>query len=136
MAVFNIGGSELLVIFLVALIALGPEKLPKVARQAGQFMAQMRKLSDGFRTEIKAAMDDVMEMDARKEGAKLTASETAAPELHEVKAVAEPDIHPVLDQGVGAEPTEPTEPKAPGLRSVQDPKPGDDAGGPDVAAAG
>ncbi len=115
---FNVGGSELLVIFLVALIVLGPDKLPKAARQAGNFMAQVRKMSDGFRAEIKNAMDDVIETDARTEGAKLSAAEQAEPELHEVKAVADPEIHAVEE-----------------LHSVQDDD-RDEGPGPDVAAAG
>jgi sec-independent protein translocase protein TatB len=52
----NIGGGEILVILLVALIFLGPEKLPEVARQVGKVMGEVRKISNGFQREIQDAM--------------------------------------------------------------------------------
>ena len=70
------------------------------------------------------------------EGAKLSASEAAEPELHEVKAVApDPEIHLAEDEPTtGGAPTSTADPR-PALRPVADP--GDDDGpSPDVAAAG
>ena len=55
---FNIGGGELLVIFLVALVVLGPKRLPEVARQVGKWVGEFRKLSAGFQTEVRDAMKD------------------------------------------------------------------------------
>lgn len=55
----NIGTGELLVIALVALIVLGPEKLPQAARQVGRFTAEARKIANGFRQEMQQAMDEV-----------------------------------------------------------------------------
>jgi Tat protein translocase TatB subunit len=54
----NLGTGELLVIFLVALIVLGPSKLPDAARQAGRMVAELRRLSAGFQDEMRAAMQD------------------------------------------------------------------------------
>lgn len=54
----NIGGGELLIIFLVALIVLGPGKLPEAARQAGQVMREFRRISSGFQREMRQAMND------------------------------------------------------------------------------
>jgi sec-independent protein translocase protein TatB len=56
--VFNVGSPELLVILLVALIVLGPNKLPEVARQVGRAMSEIRKLSAGFQAELRDAMED------------------------------------------------------------------------------
>jgi len=55
---FNIGGGELLIIFLVALVVLGPTKLPEAARQVGKVMGEFRRMSAGFQNELKSAMDD------------------------------------------------------------------------------
>ena len=55
---FNIGGGELLVIGLVALIVLGPQRLPDAARQAGKVLADLRRLSTGFQDELKGAFSD------------------------------------------------------------------------------
>ena len=54
---FNVGGGELLVIMLVALIVLGPQRLPDAARQIGKTMGELRRLSAGFQNEMKGALD-------------------------------------------------------------------------------
>lgn len=56
---FDIGFSELFLCFVVALVVLGPERLPKVARTVGQWTGQargyMRKLSAELERETHAA---------------------------------------------------------------------------------
>ena len=54
----NIGGWEVLIILLVALLVLGPERLPDAAKQVGRMMSEFRKISSGFQNEMKAAMKD------------------------------------------------------------------------------
>lgn len=54
----NLGAAEMLVIFLLALIVLGPDRLPKAARQIGQVVRQVRRMSSGFQDEIRTAFDD------------------------------------------------------------------------------
>lgn len=53
---FNVGGPEVLVILLVALVVLGPEQLPKAMRTFGNVMSEIRKVSSGFQSEMRAAM--------------------------------------------------------------------------------
>lgn len=64
----NIGGSELLVILLVALIVLGPERLPHVARQGGQMVSTLRSLANSFQAEMKAAAKEATAETMRLEG--------------------------------------------------------------------
>lgn len=56
---FDVGFSELVVIGLVALLVLGPNRLPQVARTAGQWMGRLRRFVDGvkrdFENEINSA---------------------------------------------------------------------------------
>jgi sec-independent protein translocase protein TatB len=54
---FNVGGPEVLVILLVALIALGPAQLPEAARKVGRAMGEVRKISSNFQREITSAFD-------------------------------------------------------------------------------
>ena len=54
---FNVGGGEIVVILLVALLLLGPEKLPETARKVGKFMAEVRRVTSGFEEEVRSAMD-------------------------------------------------------------------------------
>lgn len=55
---FNIGGGEFLVIALIALIVLGPQRLPEAARQVGKAMGDLRRVSSGFQNELKSALND------------------------------------------------------------------------------
>lgn len=54
----NVGTPELLVILVVALLILGPTKLPEAARQVGRAVAELRRLSSGFQDELKSAMQE------------------------------------------------------------------------------
>lgn len=51
---------HLVVIFLIALIVLGPEKLPQVARVLGKAMADFRRITTDFRVQIE---DEMREME-------------------------------------------------------------------------
>ncbi|MDQ1395198.1 MAG: sec-independent protein translocase protein TatB [Acidimicrobiaceae bacterium] len=57
----SVGTPELIVIFVVALIVLGPERLPNIARQMGKAMGEFRRMSSGFQDEIRKAIDDPAE---------------------------------------------------------------------------
>jgi len=56
--VFNLQGSELIIILLLALVVLGPEKLPEAMRKLGQFYAELKKMSSGFQKEFRNATDE------------------------------------------------------------------------------
>jgi len=55
---FNVGGGEILVILIVALVVLGPDKLPGAVRQAGRVLGEIRRISSGFQAEMRDAMGD------------------------------------------------------------------------------
>lgn len=54
---FDIGFSELLMIGIVALIVLGPERLPKVARTAGHLFGRMQRYVSDVKQQVKQEMD-------------------------------------------------------------------------------
>jgi Tat protein translocase TatB subunit len=56
---FNIGGGEFIVIAVLALIVLGPQRLPDAARQVGKVMSDLRRVSTGFQRELEGALEDV-----------------------------------------------------------------------------
>jgi sec-independent protein translocase protein TatB len=56
---FDIGFSELFVIGIVALIVIGPERLPKVARTAGHLFGRMQR----YVNDVKADINREMELD-------------------------------------------------------------------------
>jgi sec-independent protein translocase protein TatB len=58
--VFNLSGSEVVFILLAALVVLGPEKLPGAIRQFGRIYSELRKMGQGFQSELKDAFDEPM----------------------------------------------------------------------------
>jgi len=49
---FEVGFSELLLIFALALIVLGPERLPKLAQQVGRWVGRARAMARQFRDQL------------------------------------------------------------------------------------
>ncbi len=52
-------GSEIFVILLVALVVLGPERLPVVARKLGAYTAELRKAARELRAGLESELGDV-----------------------------------------------------------------------------
>jgi Tat protein translocase TatB subunit len=55
--VFNIGPAELMIIFILALLVVGPKKLPELSRQLGRGLREFRRVSDEVRGEIDGALN-------------------------------------------------------------------------------
>lgn len=53
---FNVGGAEILVLLVIALMVLGPERLPQVGRQIGRALADFRRATSGVRREFEESM--------------------------------------------------------------------------------
>jgi sec-independent protein translocase protein TatB len=63
---FDIGWSELLVIGVVALIAIGPKELPGVLRMVGQWMGKARRMAAEFQGQFQEAMREAEMADLKK----------------------------------------------------------------------
>jgi Tat protein translocase TatB subunit len=62
----NVGGGEVLVILIIALIVLGPQRLPDAAKSIGKAMGELRRASTGFQNEIRSVIDDTsIDVDAQ-----------------------------------------------------------------------
>lgn len=61
---FDIGFSELMVIAVVALIVIGPERLPKVARTVGLLFGRMQRYVNDVKSDIsrEMALDDLRKL--------------------------------------------------------------------------
>jgi sec-independent protein translocase protein TatB len=75
---FDIGASELLLIAIVAIVAIGPKDLPLALRTAGRWIAKVRKVSGHFRagveTMIREAELDEMEKEWKAKNAEIMAA--------------------------------------------------------------
>jgi sec-independent protein translocase protein TatB len=63
---FDIGWSELVLIAVVALIAIGPKELPGVLRMVGQWMGKARKMAAEFQGQFQEAMREAEMADLKK----------------------------------------------------------------------
>jgi sec-independent protein translocase protein TatA len=59
LGIFNMGGQEMILIFIVVLLLFGAKKIPELARGLGKSMGEFKKAREEFETEITKAADDV-----------------------------------------------------------------------------
>jgi sec-independent protein translocase protein TatB len=64
---FDIGWSELLVIGVVALIAIGPKELPGALRAVGHWMGKIRRMASEFQGQFQEAMREAEMADLKKQ---------------------------------------------------------------------
>jgi sec-independent protein translocase protein TatB len=69
---FEIGWSEILVIGIVALIAIGPKELPGVLRTVGQWTAKLRRMATEFQNQFHEAMREAELADLKKQVDEMT----------------------------------------------------------------
>lgn len=97
---FGIGTTEVLVILVVALLVIGPSKLPDVARSLGKGLAEFKRMS----SDVKRTIDlesHVQDMDksSSADGATGHAAGTKAQEASKDKASAEAGQESAAEQG-------------------------------------
>jgi sec-independent protein translocase protein TatB len=124
---FDIGFSELLVIAVVALIVIGPERLPKVARTAGHMLGRLQR----YVNDVKADINREMELDELRK-VQSTFQEAARSIENEVRSVeqsvtkVESDIRAeaaALDAPLAEPPPAPTLAAAPDAPPPTEPAP-------------
>ena len=54
----NVGGAEVFIVAVIALIAVGPEQLPGVIRKVGQSAAKIRAVANNMKSEFMSELDD------------------------------------------------------------------------------
>jgi sec-independent protein translocase protein TatB len=57
----NFSPEKLFLVALIAMIVLGPSRLPHAARTLGRFMAEMRRMSSSFQDEVRDAIGEPTE---------------------------------------------------------------------------
>jgi sec-independent protein translocase protein TatB len=118
---FDIGFSELVVIGLIALIVLGPKRLPEVARTAGRWLGKLRR----FVSEVKQDLDREIhheelaelrklkqELDATRSLMQDTSGELVKGFTEVTAGSTENTIHPNAASGPASLPTPPEQPRA------------------------
>jgi sec-independent protein translocase protein TatB len=91
---FGIGITEIIVILVVALLVVGPKKLPELAKTLGRTMAEFRKTADDFKESIYQD-ESTLETDSKR-----------AEEVHKTSKILYP-VDPVDDEASGELKAEP-----------------------------
>jgi sec-independent protein translocase protein TatB len=60
----NLGMPEMIFIFLLALVVVGPKRLPELARQLGKWVAEFKRASNEFKNQLETEMMNI-ELDER-----------------------------------------------------------------------
>ena len=126
---FDIGWSELVVIAIVALIAIGPKELPGVLRMVGQWMGKARKMASEFQGQFQEAMREAEMADLKKSfdevkdaatglapGNLMTSLQKDVGDALQIGDLDKPAIDKPVDEQVASaigEPVTPTTPEAP-----------------------
>lgn len=92
---------HLVVIFVIALVVFGPQKLPELARTLGKLMAEFRKASGDFRSAFEEEMRD-LERQARETERKV--KEASHLPAASAPLSAEPTPEPSPEHTISAEP--------------------------------
>ena len=77
---FNIGTAELMLVFVIALVVVGPRRLPEVGRTLGKVLRDVRQMSQEFTAPIMQEMNAPAEENEVKEIAAQSVSEKAVSE--------------------------------------------------------
>jgi len=70
--------SDTIFLFFLALILFGPKKLPQMARQAGRLLAELRRASNEFKSQIET---EIAHLEVQKNAVEKNAVEKKAPEI-------------------------------------------------------
>jgi sec-independent protein translocase protein TatB len=125
---FDVGFSEILVIAVVALIVIGPERLPKVARTVGILLGRMQRYVNDVKADISREMEleelKKLQTEVKDAAQSFEASvskgisdteqslnQTIAPALEAVRAAEAPVLVPAADNAVNSGEPAPAPPK-------------------------
>jgi len=88
---FGIGMTELIVIFAIGLIVLGPKRLPELARSLGRGIAEFRRASMDLRKEFMEASDEARIAPPQLASPAKDEGEAKPPDEQEARSDAERD---------------------------------------------
>ena len=96
---FDVGFSELMVIAIVALVVIGPERLPKVARTAGLLFGRLQRYVNDVKADISREMqlDELKKMQAEMRDSVRSLGHGITSEIQSV----EQSVEEVVRQGSG-----------------------------------
>ncbi len=88
---FDVGFSELIVIAIVALVVIGPERLPKVARTAGHLLGRLQRYVNDVKADISREMqiDEIKKLQAEMQESARSFERSISSEIQSVEQVVD-----------------------------------------------
>jgi sec-independent protein translocase protein TatB len=110
---FDVGFSEILVIAVVALIVIGPERLPKVARTMGILLGRMQRYVNDVKADISREMEleELRKLQSEMKDAAQSFETTVAKEIGDTEQALNQTIAPALEAVREAENPGPSAPE-------------------------
>lgn len=105
----GVGTSEIIVILVVALLVLGPTKLPQVAKSLGKGLRELRKATDGLKEEF---YDEIQGVRGELRETRDALADVGRDALHDIPPPAEPGPARARPPVPGAVPAERPAPEA------------------------
>lgn len=101
---FGIGMPELIVILVIALIVIGPQKLPDIARSLGKGLAEFKRASDDFQRNLS---EEVRNLDEKEKAEKEKTEAGATAEAEPAKRDLAAEVKAFEDQATAEKATAP-----------------------------
>ena len=98
----TLGGPEIFLILVIALIVFGPRKLPEIGQSMGKMLREFRKAS----TEFKRTVEDEIESDSIRQSTPQIQAPTGEPPIASQQASAEPSAP--VEEPADSEPSQPS----------------------------
>ncbi|WP_300450902.1 Sec-independent protein translocase protein TatB [Accumulibacter sp.] len=88
---FDIGFSEMIVIAIVALVVIGPERLPKVARTAGHLLGRLQRYVSDVKSDInrEIQLDELKKLQAEIQDSARRVEQSLTSEIEAVRQTAQ-----------------------------------------------
>lgn len=95
---FDVGFSELIVIGIVALVVIGPERLPKVARTAGLLLGRLQRYVNDVKADInrELQLDELKKLQADMQESARSMESSLHSEIRSIGSAVEQAVQPVV----------------------------------------
>jgi sec-independent protein translocase protein TatB len=94
---FEFGFGELVLVFMIGLLVLGPQRLPKVAAEIGKWVGRARRTANQLRRQLEREIELADLEEQRKTAQALSPPQDASPAVP-----AAPEASPAADQGTSS----------------------------------